>query len=67
MSVNAVFKEARCAQYEFSLTMPASVARVWHALIHQLNAWWLTSLPRALVAALFQIARILRRESSCLQ
>ena len=24
MSVNAVFSEARCAQYEFNLTMPAS-------------------------------------------
>ena len=43
MSVNAVFSEARCAQYEFSLTMPASVARVWHALVHQINDWWVTS------------------------
>lgn len=43
MSINAVFSEARCAQYEFNLTMPASVTRVWHALIHQINDWWLTS------------------------
>lgn len=43
MSDNAVFSEARCAQYEFNLTIPASVARVWHALAHQVNDWWLTS------------------------
>lgn len=41
MSVDAVFSEARCAQYEFNLSIPATVARVWYALTHQINDWWL--------------------------
>ena len=41
MTESAKWSEVRCAQYEFTITIEASRARVWRGLTDQLGSRWL--------------------------
>ena len=41
MTGSPQWSAVRCAQYEFSIEIEASRARVWRGLTDQLSAWWL--------------------------
>lgn len=41
MTESPKWSEVRCAQYEFSIAIEASLARVWRGLTDQIGAWWL--------------------------
>lgn len=67
MAESTKWSEVRCAQYEFSIVIEASRARVWRGLTDQLGTWWLPDFHMLGTDSLVTLERMWRPMASVAQ